>query len=111
MVGFPSSGKTTRAREIQKYFTEQLHKQVVLISDNEIITQMNVEKNVLFLGKNIDCLDNSFTLLVDCTHKMSATVEKKTFFLNRLNSLYLNSFWLTIVYGSIVSIVLVGFGL
>lgn len=51
MVGLPSSGKTTRAREIQKYFTEHQHKDVILISDNEIISQMNVDKNVLFLGK------------------------------------------------------------
>lgn len=53
MVGLPSSGKTTRAREIQKYFTEQQHKQVILISDNEIIVQMNTDKNVLFLGIKI----------------------------------------------------------
>lgn len=51
MVGLPSSGKTTRAREIQKYFSEQLHKEVVLISDNEIISQMALDKNDLFLGK------------------------------------------------------------
>lgn len=49
MVGLPSSGKTTRAREIQKYFTEQ-HKEVILISDNEIISKMNMDKNVLYLG-------------------------------------------------------------
>lgn len=53
IVGLPSSGKTTRAREIQKYFTEQLHKEVILISDNEIISQMNIDKNDLFLGKSI----------------------------------------------------------
>lgn len=50
MVGLPSSGKTTRAHEIQKYFTEQLHKEVILISDNEIISKMNMDKNVLYLG-------------------------------------------------------------
>lgn len=50
MVGFPSSGKTTRAREIQKYFAENQQKNVVLISDNEIMSQMNIDKNVLFLG-------------------------------------------------------------
>ncbi|KAE9534961.1 hypothetical protein AGLY_008253 [Aphis glycines] len=48
MVGLPSSGKTTRAREIQKYFIEQ-HKEVILISDNEIISKMNMDKNVLYL--------------------------------------------------------------
>lgn len=53
MVGFPSSGKTTRAREIQKYFTENQQRNVILISDNEIISQMNMDKNVLFLGKYI----------------------------------------------------------
>lgn len=52
MVGLPSSGKTTRAHEIKKYFTEQ-HRQVILISDNEIILQMHTDKNVLFLGTNI----------------------------------------------------------
>lgn len=56
MVGFPSSGKTTRAREIQKYFTENQQRNVVLISDNEIISQMNMDKNVLFLGKYIHTL-------------------------------------------------------
>lgn len=50
MVGLPSSGKTTRAREIQKYFAEHEHKEVILISDNEIISQMDIDKNVLFLG-------------------------------------------------------------
>lgn len=50
MVGLPSSGKTTRAREIQKFFTEQQHREVVLISDNEIISNMNIDKNVLYLG-------------------------------------------------------------
>lgn len=50
MVGLPSSGKTTRAHEIQKYFTEHQQKEVILISDNEIISQMNVNKNILFLG-------------------------------------------------------------
>lgn len=50
MVGLPSSGKTTRAREIQKYFVEHEHKKVILISDNEIISQMDIDKNVLFLG-------------------------------------------------------------
>lgn len=54
MVGLPSSGKTTRAREIQKYFTEQQHREVILISDNEIISKMNIDKNVLFLGKIIN---------------------------------------------------------
>ncbi|XP_025414502.1 protein KTI12 homolog isoform X1 [Sipha flava] len=49
MVGFPSSGKTTRAREIQKYFAENQQRNVVLISDNEIISQMNIDKNALFL--------------------------------------------------------------
>ncbi|XP_025202677.1 protein KTI12 homolog [Melanaphis sacchari] len=49
MVGLPSSGKTTRAREIQKYFTEEQHKEVILISDNEIISEMNMDKNVLYL--------------------------------------------------------------
>lgn len=53
IVGLPSSGKTTRAREIQKYFTEHQHKEVILISDNEIISQMNIDKNVLFLGKSV----------------------------------------------------------
>lgn len=53
MVGLPSSGKTTRAREIQKYFAQQQCKEVVLISDNEIISQMDVDKNVLFLGKYV----------------------------------------------------------
>lgn len=48
MVGLPSSGKTTRACQIKKYFTEQ-HREVILISDNEIISQMNIDKNVLFL--------------------------------------------------------------
>jgi len=56
MVGLPSSGKTTRAREIQKYFTEHQHKEVILISDNEIISQMDVDKNILFLGKNVPIL-------------------------------------------------------
>lgn len=51
MVGLPSSGKTTRAREIQKYFTEHEKKEAILISDNEIILQMNINKNTLFLGK------------------------------------------------------------
>lgn len=55
MVGLPSSGKTTRAHEIQKYFVEHHNREVVLISDNEIICQMNVEKNVLFLGNYIFC--------------------------------------------------------
>lgn len=50
MVGLPSSGKTTRAREIQKFFTEQQHREVILISDNEIMSNMNIEKNVLYLG-------------------------------------------------------------
>lgn len=58
MVGLPSSSKTTRALEIQKYFTEKQQKEVILISDNEIISQMNISKNVLFLGKN----KNIFTL-------------------------------------------------
>lgn len=51
MVGLPSSGKTTRALEIQKYFKKE-QKEVILISDNEVISQMNINKNVLFLGKN-----------------------------------------------------------
>lgn len=50
MVGLPSSGKTTRAREIQKYFEDQQHREVILISDNEIISNMNIDKNVLYLG-------------------------------------------------------------
>ncbi|XP_050429588.1 protein KTI12 homolog [Adelges cooleyi] len=49
MVGLPCSGKTTRAGEIQKYFTEKLNKDVILISDNEIISHMDVDKNILFL--------------------------------------------------------------
>lgn len=53
MVGLPSSGKTTRAREIQKYFVEHQSREVVLISDNDIISQMNIDKNVLFLGNSI----------------------------------------------------------
>lgn len=53
MVGLPSSGKTTRAHEIQKYFAEQEHREVIIISDNEIISQMDMDKNVLFLGKKI----------------------------------------------------------
>lgn len=55
MVGLPSSGKTTRAHEIQKYFVEHHNREVILISDNEIISLMNIDKNVLFLGKNIFC--------------------------------------------------------
>lgn len=51
MVGLPNSGKTTRAHEIQKYFVEHQNREVILISDNEIISQMNMDKNVLFLGK------------------------------------------------------------
>lgn len=50
MVGLPSSGKTTRALEIQKFFTEQQHREVILISDNEIMSNMNIDKNVLYLG-------------------------------------------------------------
>ncbi|XP_060836425.1 protein KTI12 homolog [Rhopalosiphum padi] len=36
--------------EIQKYFTEQQNREVILISDNEIISKMNLDKNVLYLG-------------------------------------------------------------
>ncbi|XP_050527246.1 protein KTI12 homolog isoform X3 [Daktulosphaira vitifoliae] len=50
MVGLPSSGKTTRAYEIKNFFLNTLKKNVFLISDNEIIAQMGMDKNVLFLG-------------------------------------------------------------
>lgn len=59
MVGLPSSGKTTRAHEIQKYFAEHEHREVILISDNEIISQMDIDKNALFLGKNRFCINLS----------------------------------------------------
>ncbi|XP_050527238.1 protein KTI12 homolog isoform X2 [Daktulosphaira vitifoliae] len=49
MVGLPSSGKTTRAYEIKNFFLNTLKKNVFLISDNEIIAQMGMDKNVLFL--------------------------------------------------------------
>lgn len=65
MVGLPSSGKTTRAREIQKYFRDQQHKEVILISDNEIISNMNMDKNVLYLGsyKLINNINNIIHLV------------------------------------------------
>lgn len=50
MVGLPSSGKSTRAIEIKNYFLNTLEKNVFLISDNEIISQMGMDKNILFLG-------------------------------------------------------------
>nr|CAG4650335.1 EOG090X0A11 [Sida crystallina] len=36
-TGFPSSGKTTRTKELKTYLTERLGKNVVLISENDIV--------------------------------------------------------------------------
>lgn len=51
MTGIPSSGKTTRTAELQKYFSDR-GKVVHVISENEQIAKAGFSKNSFYLGKN-----------------------------------------------------------
>ncbi|KAK9502495.1 hypothetical protein O3M35_011265 [Rhynocoris fuscipes] len=48
IVGLPCSGKTTRAKEIQKFFTETYKKSVHIVSENDVITNKNFDKNAVY---------------------------------------------------------------
>lgn len=47
IVGFPSSGKTTRALEIKKFFEQEFKSDVVLINEESF----SIDKNEGYKGK------------------------------------------------------------
>lgn len=49
ITGIPSSGKTTRAEELQKHFTEQ-GKDVLIVSEQMEYEKANFAKNVFYNG-------------------------------------------------------------
>ena len=40
-VGFPASGKSTRAQQLKNYFTETQQRKVVILSENNIVQNKN----------------------------------------------------------------------
>lgn len=50
ITGVPSSGKTTRTLELQKYFTER-GKVVHVVSESEQIAKAGFSKNSFYLGE------------------------------------------------------------
>jgi tRNA uridine 5-carbamoylmethylation protein Kti12 len=51
MTGLPSSGKTTRCRQIAKYFEDTHGKKVHVVSEENFYQQSNTDKNKLAFGK------------------------------------------------------------
>lgn len=48
LVGCPSSGKSTRSRELKDFFETQKEKTVHIISENEIIAISGIPKNEVY---------------------------------------------------------------
>lgn len=42
LTGFPASGKSTRAQQLKDYFTNVLEKNVILLSENEVVKNKQV---------------------------------------------------------------------
>lgn len=49
ITGVPSSGKTTRAKELKQYF-EDLNKEVHIISEHEQTIKAGFDRNSLYQG-------------------------------------------------------------
>ncbi|KAL1128979.1 hypothetical protein AAG570_013513 [Ranatra chinensis] len=48
MVGMPGSGKTKRAQQIAEYFEKEKSKEVHIVSENDVIKNKNLDKNIYF---------------------------------------------------------------
>ncbi|XP_065213446.1 protein KTI12 homolog [Planococcus citri] len=46
LTGYPSSGKTTRCKQIEKYF-QDLNKKVHVVAESDVLLQQNIDKNPL----------------------------------------------------------------
>lgn len=53
ITGYPSSGKTSRSHELKTYFENELGKPTRLISEEEIMSQCNTDKNASSMGKEL----------------------------------------------------------
>lgn len=51
IVGLPSSGKTTRAKQIKEQLGIELTTGVYHISENDILQYMGLSKNAVYMGK------------------------------------------------------------
>ncbi|KAJ1527235.1 hypothetical protein ONE63_008761 [Megalurothrips usitatus] len=52
ITGIPASGKSTRAAQLKEYFEKEHQKTVHIVSENEVITSSNVNKNALYLDSS-----------------------------------------------------------
>ncbi|XP_026280523.1 protein KTI12 homolog [Frankliniella occidentalis] len=52
ITGIPASGKTTRASQLKEYLEKELKKTVHVVSENEVITSSNINKNALYLDSS-----------------------------------------------------------
>ncbi|KAK3930512.1 Protein KTI12-like protein [Frankliniella fusca] len=52
ITGIPASGKTTRAMQLKDYLEKELKKTVHIVSENEVITSSNINKNALYLDSS-----------------------------------------------------------
>lgn len=52
ITGIPSSGKSKRATQLKEYLEQEHGKTVHIVSENEVISSSNMNKNALYLGNN-----------------------------------------------------------
>ena len=51
LTGYPSSGKTTRAQQLKEYFSTVVGKNVVVLSENDIVKNKHI-----YSGMKYSCL-------------------------------------------------------
>lgn len=52
VTGYPSSGKTTRSKQLKRYLENELGKSTRLLSEEDIMSQCNTNKNAASMGKD-----------------------------------------------------------
>lgn len=52
LTGYPSSGKTTRCQEIKEYLEKNCNKKVHVVSEENILSVCDTDKNKLYYGEN-----------------------------------------------------------
>lgn len=87
ITGIPASGKSTRAAQIKEYLEKEHNKTVHIVSENEVITSTNLNKNALYLGNFLNLLFSRFMAkknvllscltLIDCSNFFADSSKEK----------------------------------